>query len=254
MRAKTPRRDRGVLATTRILRMSRANRSESSEYLRSRRGGSNTKPQSPVLPAATFAPPARAALVEAVTADAAVPNSARCLHCSYALRGLTSRRCPECGVPFDLNDPRTMCLPGRREPGWWSKQRGNTAVVWAITAVVAEQVFEAILHPVEGERKLFVLWLAVVSGCIARNAALRASDPKMEQWLNRSKRVRHALTLGSLALVLVLSTDIYQCPHGELYGICGVGVAHSTVGGPCRNRLQTLKSTHLAGDWYFWWS
>jgi hypothetical protein len=31
-----------------------------------------------------------------------------CWECGYALRGLASRRCPECGRPFDPADPTTM--------------------------------------------------------------------------------------------------------------------------------------------------
>jgi hypothetical protein len=31
-----------------------------------------------------------------------------CIGCGYQLRGLTERRCPECGRPFDPNDPRTF--------------------------------------------------------------------------------------------------------------------------------------------------
>src|SRR3954451_7208332 len=33
-----------------------------------------------------------------------------CLSCNYPLRGLTDRRCPECGRPFDPADRRTMNL------------------------------------------------------------------------------------------------------------------------------------------------
>jgi len=33
-----------------------------------------------------------------------------CRHCDYNLRGLTSRRCPECGAFFDWNRPQTYEL------------------------------------------------------------------------------------------------------------------------------------------------
>jgi hypothetical protein len=36
------------------------------------------------------------------------PESALCLKCNYPLRGLTSRRCPECGREFDPADVWTM--------------------------------------------------------------------------------------------------------------------------------------------------
>ncbi len=33
------------------------------------------------------------------------PGTMRCKHCGYDLIGLSSHRCPECGEPFDPNDP-----------------------------------------------------------------------------------------------------------------------------------------------------
>src|SRR4051794_35464190 len=46
--------------------------------------------------------------------DVAVPATTEynplCFGCGYALRGLTSDRCPECGRGFDPADPRTMNL------------------------------------------------------------------------------------------------------------------------------------------------
>jgi hypothetical protein len=40
--------------------------------------------------------------------SAVVPDGALCLSCNYALRGLESRRCPECGRGFDPDAPLTM--------------------------------------------------------------------------------------------------------------------------------------------------
>lgn len=43
------------------------------------------------------------------------PETMRCLNCGYDLRGLSENRCPECGRPFEPNDPRTYAplgLPG----------------------------------------------------------------------------------------------------------------------------------------------
>jgi hypothetical protein len=39
--------------------------------------------------------------------------AATCLSCGYALRGLSSSRCPECGRGFDRDNPWTMRLPYR---------------------------------------------------------------------------------------------------------------------------------------------
>src|ERR1017187_4798216 len=37
-----------------------------------------------------------------------------CRGCGYALVGLTSRRCPECGREFDPENPRTFLVRPRR--------------------------------------------------------------------------------------------------------------------------------------------
>lgn len=42
--------------------------------------------------------------------SSAVLQHARCIACGYALRGLPSCRCPECGQSFDADNPRTMHL------------------------------------------------------------------------------------------------------------------------------------------------
>jgi hypothetical protein len=34
--------------------------------------------------------------------------SIACIHCGYALEGVSSSRCPECGAPFDPSDPTTF--------------------------------------------------------------------------------------------------------------------------------------------------
>jgi hypothetical protein len=41
----------------------------------------------------------------------AVPDTARCLHCGYALRGLPEAVCPECGNAFDPERPETFKDP-----------------------------------------------------------------------------------------------------------------------------------------------
>lgn len=43
-----------------------------------------------------------------------LPDTACCLRCGYALRGLPETRCPECGHPFDPLDPPTFRDPARR--------------------------------------------------------------------------------------------------------------------------------------------
>jgi hypothetical protein len=49
-------------------------------------------------------------------ADPANETAMYCRKCGYELRGLTAARCPECGRPFDRNNPRTYRL--RRVSRW----------------------------------------------------------------------------------------------------------------------------------------
>jgi hypothetical protein len=53
-----------------------------------------------------------------------VPRDALCLKCNYALRGLISTRCPECGAEFDPSNPWTMNL-GRPMPRWARRAISN---------------------------------------------------------------------------------------------------------------------------------
>ena len=58
-----------------------------------------------------------------------------CWECGYSLRGLESRRCPECGRPFDPTDPATMNM-GRRVgwlTGWLMRPPG--VVIYGLTAL-----------------------------------------------------------------------------------------------------------------------
>jgi len=47
-----------------------------------------------------------------------VPDTAQCLHCGYALRGLPAAVCPECGNGFDPERPETFYDPARRAANW----------------------------------------------------------------------------------------------------------------------------------------
>ena len=62
-----------------------------------------------------------------------VPDAARCKTCGYALRGLCDPRCPECGGPFDPNDPTTYAV-GR--PKRFLDKRWTVVVPCCILAVV----------------------------------------------------------------------------------------------------------------------
>jgi hypothetical protein len=66
---------------------------------------------------------------------------ATCLSCGYALRGLASTRCPECGRDFDWDNPWTMHLP--RRPAallrWLGQSPGavTRALPWIALALAA---------------------------------------------------------------------------------------------------------------------
>ena len=45
--------------------------------------------------------------------------SKRCLKCAYVLDALKSRKCPECGHPFDPVDPSTFSTRARRDQNRW---------------------------------------------------------------------------------------------------------------------------------------
>src|SRR5882672_9022713 len=49
--------------------------------------------------------------------DPPTTDSAFCQACGYSLRGLTARRCPECGRPFNPSDSATMSI-GRPLHRW----------------------------------------------------------------------------------------------------------------------------------------
>lgn len=61
-----------------------------------------------------------------------LPDTATCLTCGYALRGLPENLCPECGRAFEPDDPRTFAS-GVKVP-WW---HGNTdPPLWYINGLV----------------------------------------------------------------------------------------------------------------------
>ena len=62
----------------------------------------------------------------------------RCKTCHYSLENLTEHRCPECGTPFDPNDPATFDTVVR------ARSRVLDRLGWAI--VVAMLVASITVH------------------------------------------------------------------------------------------------------------
>ena len=62
-----------------------------------------------------------------------------CWECGYSLRGLDSRRCPECGRPFDPADPTTMNMGRNVGPvsKWLMRPPGAPTLTLTAAAVLA---------------------------------------------------------------------------------------------------------------------
>lgn len=64
-----------------------------------------------------------------------------CRSCRHSLRGITSRRCPECGRAFDPNDPKTMRIPDHPEN--WAALAPAFRVCTVIVGIVTSITFLA---------------------------------------------------------------------------------------------------------------
>ena len=91
-------------------------------------------------------------------------TDARCQGCYYALRGLIEPRCPECGRPFDPDDPKTMYmgLPPGRISGWFLKPIGWPMHTTAILASLFMLRWAFLPHISVGNFTLFLWPLAWV--------------------------------------------------------------------------------------------
>lgn len=59
-----------------------------------------------------------------------------CKHCGYSLRGIESNACPECGKPFDRDNPRTYIRFAIKElPGDIWLTLGMQAAVFVLIAI-----------------------------------------------------------------------------------------------------------------------
>ena len=129
-------------------------------------------------------------------------------------------------------------------------------VISAMVALMLSSAFRADPSPLGA---LSAIGAGAVAGGAVRGLVRRAqvtAHPALARPRRLSRRARRAVAvtlLGvSLASGVAASAVFYVCPHGTMVGVFGFGLAHSSVGGPCRNGVPGLEATHLFGDWYFW--
>jgi hypothetical protein len=141
------------------------------------------------------------------------------------------------------------------EQMWWLRQLAIPIWLWAITVSVICLKLVGMTGEDE-RRKPLILLFSLYAGAFVRRrarAVLRRRYPAFFAEPVANLRVRRASWGLALAFVLLISIDFYSCPHGTLIGVWGVGVAHSELGGSCRNYYNDLESLYLFGNWYFWY-
>jgi hypothetical protein len=179
----------------------------------------------------------------------AAPESATCLGCGYALRGLSSRQCPECGRAFDPAYPMSMLTRERleralRRARWWAPL---AAWVMTVFVLLIAALFFRFITP------LVIVVAILVAGFVRRLArrSLLAGAVDPNPWSERAGRVLTWL----LCLYILVIADLFHirtCPHGTTVGLGPIGVAHSRIGGPCRNRVPITRAWNVGGNWYVW--
>ena len=134
-------------------------------------------------------------------AVAVIPS---CRGCGYSLHGLESRRCPECGRPFDLENATTLYL-GRRE--WvgrrWLQSNGRA---WWITLWLLAG-YSLWVGAVPGLRALTLLasllgWLVFGLACRLRE---QLRDLARWQFFARVSEQRNARWRRSVRLIFLIA-------------------------------------------------
>ncbi len=188
-------------------------------------------------------------------------DGATCLGCGYPLRGLSEPRCPECGRTFDSADPFTIDSLAS------AQRRLRRALHWAPLAVWFATMAIVLVGEVYALSRFgvfdwwhspwwAVLIVAIVTAGVARSLARRAligRGPDPSRMSERLARLGMLLACGYIFLAMNGNGfKIWTCPHGTGWSLGPVGVAHSTVGGPCRNKIDYRKKWNVTGPWYVW--
>lgn len=177
-------------------------------------------------------------------------TTARCQGCDYPLRGLESRRCPECGRAFDPADPSTMNLG--RPLGRIGRVLLAPTGWWVLGLIVVPTIALCILTrpPVE-----FMLDLSEITG-IADAWRDFWSWPQMHGWSERTSLAARTLLLlaGAIwasGLLLRWGAVLWYKPnrphrwrwHRELLGVfCLVGGLCVTIYGSPYRRAAALAA------------
>ncbi len=123
-----------------------------------------------------------------------------CIGCDYILNGITSPACPECGRPFDANDPASMRVTDDKGRDWLYRETPLWTARWSLICGLLTFVF-FFIPPLN----LILVICGICFGHIARRAA--RGNPN----LRTSARVAWAgLILSYNGLVLTLFVTVWM--------------------------------------------
>lgn len=176
-----------------------------------------------------------------------LPDTACCTQCGYLLRGLPENRCPECGRPFDPQDPWSYELPGRRKP-----RRGSPAGRALVAACLSVGLIVSTrsLH----EFNTLSYWLACLAFAVVAWIKLMQAQRagRADAW--EALMVRLALVFLVLWPALLTYSGECRWGHAKVVGVGPVGLAWSNDHGPCHNiPFGNGKHIHLYGRWWIAW-
>ncbi len=163
----------------------------------------------------------------------------QCLQCGYALRGLISNRCPECGRPFDRYDRNTLRLPKHLRSRKPKRRRSMSIGLQTFVLFVAALIIIPISYLNRYDEVLFAYaWLLIGAAIIqwVLYALLSAKWP--DELTDAASLRRWALPTFLILLVdIAISVTTDHCPHADYYGIGPFIIATHNIDpqGPCHN-------------------